>query len=311
MPHRRHGRRRTRDDTVTTVATTTPVEFDYFDAFSRTLGLVSVEEQRRIGASRVAIAGLGGTGGAHAIAMARMGVGHYNMADLDTYEVANFNRQLGASMSTCGRTKTGVMRQQILDINPQAQIHLFRNGVTPRNIDEFVGVDVIIDALDFFAPHARLLLYEAARRHGVPVVCAAPVGLGASVLVFGGDIKSMSFAEWTGMTAEQDACELSARFMVALLPRVLHLSSVIEPLRLDLAAHRAPSHVAGIMAAVAASTTEVHKLLVGRGRVREVPSVLQVDFFGGRSRRTRTMAVTRATWWHLKRAIVLRELRRS
>ena len=103
----------------------TAPSFDYFTAFQRNLGFVSKAEQEKLRVSRVAIAGLGGTGGAQVHALARLGIGHFNLADLDTFELVNFNRQIGATMQTIGRRKTEVMAELAHSINPEADVRLF------------------------------------------------------------------------------------------------------------------------------------------------------------------------------------------
>src|SRR5437762_11146275 len=84
------------------------ISFDYETAFRRNRGFVSSEEQQRLRRARVAVAGLGGTGGAQVQALARTGIGAFTLADPDTFELVNFNRQLGAFMHTLGRNKTDV-----------------------------------------------------------------------------------------------------------------------------------------------------------------------------------------------------------
>jgi len=79
--------------------------FNYHQAFSRNLGWVTEQEQDRLRKSRVAIAGLGGVGGFHLLTLARLGVGAFNLADFDTFDLANFNRQAGASLDTLGKSK--------------------------------------------------------------------------------------------------------------------------------------------------------------------------------------------------------------
>src|SRR6266542_3532694 len=82
--------------------------YDYDEAFSRNIGLLSEEEQARVRAARVAVAGLGGVGGNHVLALARIGFGSFSLADLDHFELANMNRQAGASVDTLGRSKVEV-----------------------------------------------------------------------------------------------------------------------------------------------------------------------------------------------------------
>src|SRR6516225_411029 len=84
----------------------------YEEAFARHLGLFSPEEQNRLRGSRVAIAGLGGVGGIHLITLARLGIGAFNIADPDRFELANFNRQYGANLRSLGQRKVQVMARE-------------------------------------------------------------------------------------------------------------------------------------------------------------------------------------------------------
>src|SRR5579864_2096593 len=92
--------------------------WSYGDAFSRNLGLISVEEQQRLRNSRVAVPGLGGVGGVIAVTLARLGIGRFTIADPDVFEVRNFNRQYGATCATVGLSKAQVMDKIVRDINP-------------------------------------------------------------------------------------------------------------------------------------------------------------------------------------------------
>src|SRR3989338_5855707 len=87
--------------------------FNYHEAFSRNEGLISKEEQEILRNSRIAIPGLGGVGGVHLMTLARMGIGKFHIADSDQFNLANFNRQYGANLSTLGKDKTEVMNQMV------------------------------------------------------------------------------------------------------------------------------------------------------------------------------------------------------
>ena len=76
--------------------------FDHGEAFSRTVGWVTAEELESLRGKRVAIAGVGGAGGAHVLTFARLGVGALTLADPDAFELHNFNRQVGATMASLG-----------------------------------------------------------------------------------------------------------------------------------------------------------------------------------------------------------------
>ena len=119
-----HSRWRHRFDIEATdagnAASTTP--FDYDSAFARNLGWVTRDEQRALRDKCVAIAGLGGVGGAHLLTLARLGVGRFSLAEFDTFELVNFNRQVGAAQSTIGSAKLEVMSAMARDINPEIEI---------------------------------------------------------------------------------------------------------------------------------------------------------------------------------------------
>ena len=159
--------------------------FSYSAAFSRNLGWTTEAEQSRLRAARVAVAGLGGVGGFHILTLARLGIGGFSIADFDRFDVPNFNRQAGATVSTLGRPKIDVLAEQARDINPETELKLFPQGVTADNLDAFLeGVDIYVDGLDFFAFDARRRTFAACARKGIPAVTAAPLGMGTAVLVF-------------------------------------------------------------------------------------------------------------------------------
>lgn len=83
--------------------------FHYDTAFSRNIGWITETEQEILRNKRIAIAGLGGVGGSHLITLTRLGVGKFNISDLDVFEQANFNRQAGAAMSHVNRQKVEVI----------------------------------------------------------------------------------------------------------------------------------------------------------------------------------------------------------
>src|SRR4026209_2352711 len=101
------------------------MRFDYATAFSRNLGWLTDAEQERLRHKRVAIAGMGGVGGVHLTTLARLGIARFSLADLDTFELANFNRQAGATMSTLGCSKVDTLAAMARDINPECDIRVF------------------------------------------------------------------------------------------------------------------------------------------------------------------------------------------
>src|SRR5690606_35624512 len=108
--------------------------------------------------------GLGGVGGIHLMNLARIGVGRFHIADFDQFEIANFNRQMGASTSTLGQKKVGVMKSLALDLNPHLEIKTFDAGLNDSNLEAFFeGVDLYVDGLDFFCIEIRRKAFAMAR----------------------------------------------------------------------------------------------------------------------------------------------------
>jgi tRNA A37 threonylcarbamoyladenosine dehydratase len=134
--------------------------FDYPAAFDRNIGWLTEWEQLALRGKRVAIAGMGGVGGLHLLTLARFGVGAFHIADLDRFELANFNRQVGAALSTIDRPKVDVLAEQARDINPALALQTFPAGVDEANLDAFLdGVDLFVDGLDFFALDIRAKVF--------------------------------------------------------------------------------------------------------------------------------------------------------
>ena len=258
--------------------------FDYNEAFSRNLGWFTEVEQQKLRDSTVAIAGLGGVGGIHLLTLARLGVGRFHIADFDTFDVANFNRQVGATMSTLGQRKLDVLAAQARDINPEVRLTLFPQGVSADSPDDFLrGADIYIDGLDFFAFAARRATFAACHRLRIPAVTAAPLGMGSALLVFLPD--RMSFEEYFRLEG-CDETEQALRFLVGLAPAGLHRPYLVDPSRIDLAARRGPSTMIACNLCAGFAAAEGIKLMLGRGEVRAAPWGLQYDAFRNKLVRT-------------------------
>jgi molybdopterin/thiamine biosynthesis adenylyltransferase len=251
--------------------------FDYARAFSRNLGLVSPEEQERLRLARVAVAGLGGVGGVHVTTLARMGIGNFHIADFDAFEIHNFNRQAGATMSTLDRPKTLVMAGALRDINPAATVRCFEDGVTEGTVEAFLdGVDVAVDGLDYFAVAARELFYERARARGIPVVTAGPIGLSGALLVFtpGG----MSWHDYYSMDLARDEVDKYILFAIGTAPRATQLP-YLDRRYVDLAAQKGPSLAPAVQLCAGMVGAETLKLLVKRGPIHAAPCYQQFDAY--------------------------------
>ncbi len=127
--------------------------------------------------AHVAVFGIGGVGGYAAEALARAGVGRLTLVDRDVVSHSNRNRQIIATVKTVGRLKTEVMKERILDINPEAVVETHHCFVIPGEIMErfdFTSYSYIIDAVDTVT--AKLELVVQADRHGIPIISCMGTG---------------------------------------------------------------------------------------------------------------------------------------
>lgn len=144
--------------------------------FQRTETLFGADAMRRLGESTVALFGVGGVGGHCAEALARSGVGGFLLVDRDRVAVSNLNRQAVALHSTLGRLKVDVMRERILDINPEARVETLAAFYLP---EDSLGVwdrsfSLVIDAVDTVT--AKVDLAVQAEKRGIP--CVSCMGAG-------------------------------------------------------------------------------------------------------------------------------------
>jgi molybdopterin/thiamine biosynthesis adenylyltransferase len=258
--------------------------FSYDQAFSRNIGWVTTEEQARLRGKRIAIAGGGGVGGVHLLTLARLGITKFHIADFDTFDIANFNRQVGAMMSTVGQPKADVLARMVKDINPEAEIKIFADGVNNGNLKDFLeGVDLYVDALDFFAFDARQQTFAMCAALGVPATTAAPLGMGAALLNFmPGGMTFEEYFQW-GDLPELDK---AIRFAVGLAPAGLHRSYLVVKESVSLAKGRGPSTIMACQLCAGIVATEALKILLGRGKVLAAPRGMQFDAYCNKVKHT-------------------------
>ena len=258
--------------------------FHYETAFSRNIGWLTEAEQALLRHKRVAIAGLGGVGGSHLLTLTRLGIGAFHLSDFDEFELPNFNRQAGATVSALGQKKAEVLTRMARDINPELDIRLFPEGVQHDNVHDFLdGVDLYVDGLDFFAVQARRAVFAACTELGIPAVTAAPLGMGTALLNF--LPGAMSFEEYFQL-AGQDENEQLLRFLLGLSPAMLQGRYLVDPTTVDLANHRGPSTPMACELCAGVAATQALKILLGRGKVVAAPRGLHFDAYRNKLSRT-------------------------
>ena len=251
--------------------------FDYQTAFSRNLGWVTEAEQHLLSARRIAIAGLGGVGGSHLLSLARLGIGSFHVADMDIFELANFNRQVGATIPNLGRAKAEVLTEMATAINPELDIKTFPEGVALNNLDEFLaGVDLYVDGLDFFALDIRQAVFAACADKGIPAITAAPLGMGVALLCF--MPGKMTFEQYFRMKGLSENEQL-LHFLLGLSPAMLQSAYLVDDSRVDLAAHKGPSTNMACELCAGVAATHVLKVLLKRGKVLAAPFGLHFDAY--------------------------------
>lgn len=251
--------------------------FSYRDAFARNIGWVTPDEQDLLRNKCVAIAGMGGVGGVHLLTLARLGIGAFHIADFDRFEIANFNRQVGAAVSTLGQPKVDVLAHMAQDINPELAITRFADGVNADNLAAFLdGVDLYVDGLDFFAFAARQASFAMCDKLGIPAITAAPLGMGAALLNF--MPGEMSFEEYFGWGDLPDD-ERALRFLVGLAPAGLHGPYLVDPSTINFKEQRGPSTIMGCQLCAGIAATEALKILLKRGKVLAAPHGVHFDAY--------------------------------
>lgn len=146
------------------------------EQFSRTGLLIGQAGIDKLKNARIALFGVGGVGGFTAEALIRSGVGALDIFDNDVVSISNINRQLIALHSTVGQLKVDVMKQRLLDINPEAVIGAYAMFYLPENADsvDLSGYDYIIDAIDTVS--AKIELAVRANALGIPIISAMGAG---------------------------------------------------------------------------------------------------------------------------------------
>lgn len=144
--------------------------------FSRTEMLIGEEAIKKLANSKVAIFGIGGVGTYVAEALARCGVGKFILVDNDKVAITNINRQIIATTKTIGQYKVDLMKQRILDINPNAEVETYKTFYMPdceeRILDN--SINYVVDAIDTVT--AKIFLIEESTKLNIPVISSMGTG---------------------------------------------------------------------------------------------------------------------------------------
>ncbi len=144
--------------------------------FSRTELLLGKDAIKTLAKSRIAVFGIGGVGGFAVEALVRSGIGELDIIDDDKVCLTNLNRQIIATRKTVGQYKVDVMRERILEINPNAVVHTHKCFFLPEtsNDFDFASYDYVIDAVDTVT--AKIALVMKANEYNTPIISSMGAG---------------------------------------------------------------------------------------------------------------------------------------
>ena len=250
--------------------------FDYNEAFSRNIGWLTEQEQQILRNKRIAIAGMGGVGGVHLLTLVRLGIQNFNISDFDSFEIGNFNRQVGANINTISQDKAITLQQMAKAINPDVNINIF-DKITDDNCDKFLEkVDLYVDGIDFFAVNGRGLVFNKCAEFKIPAITAAPIGMGVSYVIF--NENSMSFNDYFQWLNKSEKEKLVS-FMIGLTPKPMHLKYLVDHSKVDFQNKKGPSTIMACELCAGVVGTEVLKILLHRTKIYCAPYFHQFDAY--------------------------------
>ena len=146
------------------------------EQFSRTAQLLGNENVEKLFDKHVIVFGVGGVGGYVVEALARSGIGKISIVDNDVVNESNINRQIIALHSTVGMQKVEVLKNRILDINPECQVFVYNQFFLPENSKDFDFsiYDYVVDAVDTVT--AKLEIIKKSKESNVPVISSMGTG---------------------------------------------------------------------------------------------------------------------------------------
>ena len=256
------------------------INFDYYKAFERTIGWISKDEQRTLKSKRVAIGGLGGTGGHYALTLARLGIESLTLADNDTFELNNFNRQAGAFLHTLRKNKAEVIAEMVTEINPNISVKLFNLGVDSSNISDFLnGADFYLNAMGLSSVDIQTEIFQQCKSIGIPATTVIVPGFGAALVNF--HPSRMSYDQYfqaKGYGREEQAIRLILGHNPRLMPRKYLLTDEVVRFK----QYDGPVNPMACLLAGGLACTNLLKIILNRKSVYWAPWSYQLDTYLGK-----------------------------
>lgn len=146
------------------------------EQFQRTQMLIGEEGLEKLSKAKVAIFGIGGVGSYVAEGLIRAGVTNFILIDNDIIDITNINRQIHATMKTIGENKVDIMKQRMLDINPNAEIQIYKTFYSPEDKEKIIdnSITYVIDAIDTVS--SKIGLIEECNKLNIPIISCMGTG---------------------------------------------------------------------------------------------------------------------------------------
>jgi hypothetical protein len=178
----------------------------YWERVKRNLGWLGNteteqrERQARLRDAVIGVAGCGGIGGATAERLVRMGVRNLKLADPDTFEASNINRQFAATVGNIGRNKAEAVAELVYDVSRDVNIEVYPEGINKETADDFVeGCDYVLDKIELYEINSRYALHQAFRRSIRPQFMLLTPVFGNRTFFFKWTRDSMTAEEYFGI----------------------------------------------------------------------------------------------------------------
>lgn len=179
-----------------------PDENYYWERVDRNIGWITREEQEMLRGKIIGIAGCGGMGAQLAEKLLRLGVGEIRIADIESFDISNINRQFAATRSTVGKSKAFETAKLLRGVTDDFTLVVYPQGIVTETVDHFLaGCDVVCDEIEFWAAAARILLHQKGREYGSPIFNCNTIGFGTRLFFFTSTSQTME--ECLGLTYKE------------------------------------------------------------------------------------------------------------
>ena len=231
---------------------------EYWEIINRQMTIVTRDEQERFKDAVIAVIGCGGIGGETIEMLARAGVGKLILADMDSFDLSNLNRQTLADLSNIGEAKSEAAAKKVKSISSHTDVEVYNEKVTQKNIDEIIeGSDIVIDAMDNVL--TRVIISRAAKKMKIPFIHGAIHGTMGQLTVF---LSNSDKDYETMFNLPSKGKELTDDTIEALKNVTSGVPPVIGP----------TPNLVGCLEAM-----EAFKIMTGVGRVIVAPKILTFD----------------------------------